>query len=117
MAEGVTTRLQKEVGQLQKDVEKMESKLDGMAEQLQAEIRLEIMKGIETLRLEMVKNGQNASVTTEEAISGKQGSSVVDLPSPVNNQNSLAGSSGAAVVSNLETKAFGLGSESLNNSL
>ena len=71
MAEGVTTRLQKEVGQLQKDVEKMESKLDGMAEQLQAEIRLEIMKGIETLRLEMVKNGQNASVTTEEAIFGK----------------------------------------------
>ena len=95
MTEGVSTRLQK-------DMEKMESKLDGMTEQLRADIRLEVMKGIEVLRLELIKHGQNAEVTTGEVTSDKQGSTVVELPSPVNNQKSIAGSSRAEMISNLE---------------
>ena len=39
MAEGITTRHQKETQQLQKDVEKLDAKLDQMAELLRSEIR------------------------------------------------------------------------------
>ena len=42
MVEGLTTRLQKEVTQLQKDVAKIESKLDGVTEQLRAKIKLDL---------------------------------------------------------------------------
>ena len=73
MAEGVTTRLQKEVGQLQKDMEKVETKLDGMVEQLRAEIRMEIMKGVETLHLELLSS-KNTHLNVDEPVSERSGS-------------------------------------------
>ena len=90
MVEGVTTRLQKEVGQLQKDMEKVEVKIDGMAEQLRAEIRLEIMKGMETLCLELVKNGQKTNVPDEETSFGKS-VTLIDMESTRNQQKSGVG--------------------------
>ena len=100
MAEGVTTRLQKEVGQLQKDMEKVETKIDGMAEQLRAEIRIEIMKGVETLRLELLSS-KNPPLTTVELASGGSGSGVVDLGSSANTQKSGAVISGVEGLSHL----------------
>ena len=45
-------------------MEKIESKLDGMTEQLKVEIHLKVMKGIEVLRMELIKSGQNTDMTT-----------------------------------------------------
>ena len=92
-------------------MEKIESKLDGMTEQLRAEIHLEVMKGIGVLRPELIKNGQNADVTARKATFDKQGSTMVELPSPVNNQKSIIGSLKAEMISNLEKKAFGAAME------
>ena len=58
MTEGVTTRLQKEVSQLQKDMEKMSLKMDSMADQLRGEFQVKILKGFKVLKLEMVRMNQ-----------------------------------------------------------
>ena len=56
MAEGISTRLQKDVSQLKKDVDKMgsklvglESKLDGVADQFKADITLELRRDMENM--------------------------------------------------------------------
>ena len=81
MAEKVTTRSQKEVNQLQKDMEKVESKLDGMIELLRSEIRLEILKGFEGLRTELTKNSQNIGGSMGEVVSRKSLAEPVEMGS------------------------------------
>ena len=53
----------------------MEAKIDGMAEQL----RVEIIKGMETLRLELSKNGQKTNVSGEETGFGKSAKRVINM--------------------------------------
>ena len=65
MAEGVTTRLQKDVNQLQKDMEQVVSKVDGLADQLRGEFQAEIIKGFEVLRLEIFKANQKSPEVAE----------------------------------------------------
>ena len=68
MAEGVTTRLQKDVNQLQKDMEQVVSKVDGLADQLRGEFHVEIIKGFKVLRLEIFKANQKFPYVTEEVL-------------------------------------------------
>ena len=56
MADRISTRLQRDVGQLQKDMEKMgtkfgglESKMDGMMEQMKADIRRDLCRGMKEM--------------------------------------------------------------------
>ena len=46
MIKGVTTRLQREVSQLQKDMVKMESKFEGVNEQIQVNIQKGLKAGM-----------------------------------------------------------------------
>ena len=61
MADGVTTRLQKKVSQLQHEMKKVSSKVDGLVDQLRGEFQAEILKGFEVLRLKMIKMNQKAT--------------------------------------------------------
>ena len=86
MAEGVTTRLQKDVNQLQKDMEQVVSKVDGLADQLRGEFQAEIIKGFEVLRLEIFKANQKSPEVAEEVLNSapmrsNDGSSGVITPS------------------------------------
>ena len=86
MVEGVTTRLQKEVNQLQRDMEHVVSKVDGLADQLRGEFQVEIIKGFEVLRLEIFKANQKSLEVAEEVLTyasmkSSGGSSRVITPS------------------------------------
>ena len=86
MIEGVTTRLQKEVNQLQRDMEHVVSKVDGLADQLKGELQDEIIKGFEVLRLEIFKANQKSPEVAEEVLNSapmrnSDGSSGVITPS------------------------------------
>ena len=96
-------------------MEKVETKIDGMAEQLRAEIRMEIMKGVETLRLELLSS-KNPPLTAVELASSGSGSGVVDLGSSANNQKSGAVISGVKGLSNLRGKSVTTGTENQTTS-
>ena len=55
MADGVTTRLQRNVTQLQKEVAKFDAKLNGVTDQMRVEIQSEMEKGLLNIQNEMEK--------------------------------------------------------------
>ena len=86
MADRVITRLQKKVSQLQREMEKMSSKVDGLTDQLRGEFQAEILKGFKVLRLEMIKMNQKATderaeVVPVDQVKDKTGSLGVVTPS------------------------------------
>ena len=99
MAEGITTRLQKDVAQLQKDVASIESKLDGVTEQMRAEIKSELEQGMLSVQKELEKMffGMLSKVTSISA--GKSIFDVLETGSPVETQKSVSNSTVVATAS------------------
>ena len=97
---------------MQKDMEKVESKLEGMAEMSRAEIRMEIFKGIEGLRTEISKNSQNTGNPLGEVVSGQATLGIVEMGSLANNSRNVVGSSGVERGSTQEKQTLTQGLES-----
>ena len=102
MAEGVSTRLQKEVNQLQKDVEKVESKLvgleaqlTGVAEKLRSNITLELKKDMEDMFAKWGTKVEHLLVSLKENISEKISPELLEVRSPAQAQKSAGDSSGS----------------------
>ena len=81
MAEGVSTRLQKELTQLQKDFDKMEAKLDAkldvrfekMAEKFQKDLQVGIQQGLASIIANLSNLIRQATQPSIETKSGKKG--------------------------------------------
>ena len=99
MVEGVITRLQKDVAQLQKDVASIKSKLDGVTEQMRAEIKSELEQGMLSVQKELEKMffGMLSKVTSISA--GKSIFDVLETGSPVETQKSVSNSTVVATAS------------------
>ena len=82
MADGITTRHQKEVNQFQKDMEKLDAKLDNTAEQLRSEMRA---MGADLRRLfeQLLRKPESNSKESEVGQTGSSGSADVKLKAMV----------------------------------
>ena len=101
MADGVTTRLQKEVTQLQKDLEKLETridvKLEKLGEKFQHDLQVGLQQGLASITAEMGNIIRQLIPRTEEGYSGQKISKVVNTGPAEQLQTSRAGSSGPPV--------------------
>ena len=92
MVDGVTTRLQKEVNQLQKDVATIESKLDSIQDKLQGEIQLGVEKGLFTIKQDLEKMILGLMSKVVPLGSATVGSGMTEAGSPVSKQVGAGGS-------------------------
>ena len=85
IVERVTTRLQKEVSQLQKDVAKIEFKIDGVTDQMIVEVKLELEREMINVQKELNLKEIATVITRKEAVvvdfevSNSNGESAVSL--------------------------------------
>ena len=117
MVEGMTTRLQKKVSQLQKDMEKVAAKVDGLADQLKGEFHAEISKGFEVLRLKMVKLNQKSPIVGEGMVISSNKPNVIEEGSPISPLQSGGGFSKVVTPSLLGKVPRGLRLSTLTQSL
>ena len=101
MADGVTTRLQKEVTQLQKDLEKLEARIDGKLEKLgekfQHDLQVGLQQGLAGITAELGNIIRQLIPRAKEATSRKKHFEVINTESTEQLQASLVGSSGPPV--------------------
>ena len=97
MADGVTTRLQKDVSQLQKDIAKLESKFDGVTEQMKADIKKELERGMGSVQKELEKMFAGLISKVNIATVANSGSEITNTGSSGGQQKNVEGSSGVMI--------------------
>ena len=95
MAEGVSTRLQKDVSQLQKDLEQMGSKLgsletriEGIAGQIRTDLCLDLKKDLEEMFEKWGRKVEQMVSPTKDTITEKMTTAALEVGSPGGQQKS-----------------------------
>ena len=95
MIDGVTTRLQRDVTQLQKDMEKLElridAKLDQMGKKFQEDLQVGLQQGLARVSTELGELIRQLLPQAEGTQSGKKISEILNVDSSGNPSKSAAG--------------------------